>query len=117
MNGAVRNAAYGGSRTASSSSSAAGREWRSGVEGETADPYLPDQPPPHPPPQAGSFLLANILFCSEDSHECMSADGASLWRRIQKPIAFTLCCVGCLVYALSAVSVLRSGRCEGGRGK
>jgi len=62
--------------------------------------------------QALTFLLAHILFCHIDSKECMTHaagnhtgsgdEGGALavWTQAQKPVAFVVCTVGCLVYAL-----------------
>lgn len=64
--------------------------------------------------QAGTFLFAHLFFCSVDEYECMTVnnfnrtgdpdehvDSLTLWSRFQKPVAFVVCCIGCVVYALS----------------
>ena len=52
--------------------------------------------------QGGTFLLAHVLFCQIDETECMSdgREGASAWSRVQKPLSFAICSLGCLVYAI-----------------
>ena len=51
--------------------------------------------------QAGTIALAHLLFCDQDSHECLThSSGSSIWSKLQKPASFTLCCLGCMVYAL-----------------
>ena len=52
--------------------------------------------------QAGTFLLAHMLFCNVDFTECMTSShgGATTWGRMQKGVSFCLCCIGCLVFAL-----------------
>ena len=52
--------------------------------------------------QGGTFLLAHLFFCATDASECMSDSrpGATTWSKVQKPLAFAVCCSGCLVYAL-----------------
>ena len=52
--------------------------------------------------QGGTFLLAHVLFCHIDETECMSdsREGASAWSRVQKPLSFAICALGCLVYAI-----------------
>jgi drug/metabolite transporter (DMT)-like permease len=71
--------------------------------------------------QAGTFLLAHVLFCSVDATECLTnnthsgAGPSSAWSQAQKPVSFVLCCLGCLVYALVKKRVrVRSG---GGGGR
>ena len=52
--------------------------------------------------QGGTFLLAHLCFCASDASECMSDNrpGATTWSKVQKPLAFAVCCGGCLTYAL-----------------
>lgn len=62
--------------------------------------------------QAGNFLFAHIFFCKVDPRECITGvptnvsstpphTGPSAWHEAQKPAAFSLCCLGCVVYALA----------------
>jgi hypothetical protein len=76
--------------------------------------------------QAGTFLLAHILFCKADRtecieitiylgarrvvlrtagtffHRCMTDNhgSTSAWGRSQKPVSFVVCCLGCFIYAI-----------------
>jgi len=55
--------------------------------------------------QAGSFLFGHMIFCSSDQHQCFTNnDGTSTWSRMQKPVSFVVCCLGCLVYGLASRS-------------
>jgi len=60
--------------------------------------------------QAATFICAHFFFCHVDPHECFwrpsgyAAPGSPwqrAWDRWQKPVAFTMCCAGCVVYMLA----------------
>ena len=73
--------------------------------------------------QAGNFLFAHLFFCHTDANECMWRESSSqletsgwrpVWDRLQKPIAFVLCCSGCVIYMVgrppsAAVPIKMSG--------
>ena len=55
--------------------------------------------------QAGTFLLAHILYCEVDVYECLARQppkhGARTpWDWLQKPLTFFLCFLGCGLYAV-----------------
>eukprot|EP00316_Scyphosphaera_apsteinii_P008451 CAMPEP_0119322494 /NCGR_PEP_ID=MMETSP1333-20130426/58369_1 /TAXON_ID=418940 /ORGANISM="Scyphosphaera apsteinii, Strain RCC1455" /LENGTH=448 /DNA_ID=CAMNT_0007329743 /DNA_START=13 /DNA_END=1359 /DNA_ORIENTATION=+ len=51
--------------------------------------------------QAGVFIFAHLLFCKTEPEMCFINDesGTDMWHKSQKVVAFTLCCVGCLIAA------------------
>jgi len=52
--------------------------------------------------QAGIFVFSHVFFCGLDETECLYYNyGNSVWNKMQKSVAFLLCCAGVLVYALN----------------
>ena len=52
--------------------------------------------------QAGIFVCSHLFFCHVDESECIDYNyGNSLWNRMQKSVAFVLCCLGVVVYSLN----------------
>lgn len=52
--------------------------------------------------QAGVFACSHLFFCHLDESECIDYNyGNSLWNRLQKSVAFALCCFGVAVYSLN----------------
>jgi drug/metabolite transporter (DMT)-like permease len=52
--------------------------------------------------QAGVFACSHLFFCHVDESECIDYNyGNSLWNRLQKSVAFALCCLGVAVYSLN----------------
>jgi hypothetical protein len=69
--------------------------------------------------QAGVFIFSHLIFCSLDESECIDYNyGNSLWNKMQKSVAFLLCCGGVMVYALNKrkSSHHRQGSGDGGPG-